>query len=444
LFIAVVTIFQVTVAALQFRREGERESRQATREKNQDLTERMGVDQVSKIMNVVQQTLESRLAVEKEAREEAAKASEQVKDILKEIRVVDDFLKKYQETIRNAQHDIEDTASRLAQTERQGFRSKLNELNRYSQKVDTFETSFEPLAVEKRSFSPSVPYVRGIAAHFANQPERAKKYLLEVVGLHQPQPGESQIDYNRRVANAYYYLGLIESNFGNYRNAIDYFDKSRHIDPKGEDLLTRVLTADTYVMNKEFDQAMPFVTEVEKGLDEIERREGRLRNPDQRLRSRVTLIRATVSIINRQANWHEEALQILKSVHDSDSLYYYATTALAQVYTAQGDTSDAQELFWEAYQTIEHSGDLITVTEVRIRILLLMVAGMCCKHGLKDEKSSEEYLDKADTLRDSLPKIGEKVCTVFSPLSKLNEDSQTIHQHIGLIRKGDVLVDTSR
>lgn len=455
LIIAGMTIFQVTLTALQFRREGKRESDQVireekwktlqvNREKEQDVTDRMGVDQVAKIMDVVQKTLESRLAEEEKATKRAAEAYGQIEEIRKVTGSLIDFYQKYRGTITKAREEIGDTALQLAQTGRQGFRSKINELNSFAAKVEKFEAELEPLEGEKGSFSPSVDYIRGIAAHFANEPERAKKYLLQVVGLHQPEPGEPVVDYNRRVANAYYYLGLIESNFGNYRNAIDYFDNAKRLDPVGQDFLTKVLTADTYVMNKEFDKAMPFITEVEKGLEEIELREGRLRSSDQRLLSRTALIRASIAIIKRQANWHEEAQRILESVDDKDPLYYYATATLAQVYAAQSDTNHAQDLFREAYQTIERSDDLNRVTEVRIRILLLMVAGMCCKHGLKDEKRSEEHLDTADSLRDSLPKIGDKVCTVFSPLGKVNEDSQVIHQHIELIRKGEVLVDANR
>ena len=254
------------------------------------------------------------------------------------------------------------------------------------------------------------------------------------------EPGETEIAYKRRLANANYYLGLIESNFGIYSNAIDYFDAAERLDPKSEDLLTKVLTADTYVMNKEFAKAMPFIIEVENKLDEKERREGRLHNSDRRLRSRAALIRASIEIVNHDPGWHEKALQIIELVHDKDSLYYYATATLAQVYSDKGDLNKADAYFKEAYNTIERSGDLITVTEVRIRILLMMVAGMCCKHGLKDEKRAEEHLDKADALRDRLPKIGDNVCTVFSYLSKLNENSQDIHTHIGLIRNGDVLL----
>ena|ERR1051326_5086484 len=109
----------------------------------------------------------------------------------------------------------------------------------------------------------------------------------------------------------------------------------------------------------------------------------------------------------------------------------------------QGRTEDMQEdakrLFHEAYESIERSGDLLTVTEVRIKILLLMVAGMCGKHGSESVKlRAENHLLSADSLRESLPKIGTEICTVFSHLSKRNESSETIHAHIELIRNDEL------
>jgi hypothetical protein len=151
-----------------------------------------------------------------------------------------------------------------------------------------------------------------------------------------------------------------------------------------------------------------------------------------------------MAIIRREDNWRAEVRPLLESVYLADPQYYYATATLAQVNVGKSDPDSAQKLFREAYETIERSGDLLIVTEARSKILLLMVAGMSCKHGLKEEKRSEEYLDRADGLRGSLPKIGSQVCTVFSTLSKRNENSETIGSHIELIRRGEVLLESGR
>jgi hypothetical protein len=65
---------------------------------------------------------------------------------------------------------------------------------------------------------------------------------------------------------------------------------------------------------------------------------------------------------------------------------------------------------------------------------------MCCRQGLVDVKRSEEHLDRADALLNSLPKIGSNEWSVFSNLSKKNEKSPIIRSHIELIKKGKVLL----
>lgn len=439
-FIAVIGVFagglvaiQGAVSITQLRREGERESRQAQHEKKRDAAERMGVVEVSKIMGVVRETLESRLIAEKEARKEK-------EDLQSKVEFLDDFLKKFQKNIEKKRRTIEDTVSQLAKTPRQGFRSKINELNNCAQQVDEFVRDSAPLEAEKRQFSQRVPYICGIAAHYSNQPEHADKYLSKVIAYPSREADEDEVEFNRRVANAYYYLGLIKSNFDIYRDAIDFFNNAKRLDPQSQDLLTKVAESEAWIMTNDFKTAEKIIAEVEEELEATEKRDGRLRNSYLRLRSRAALNRVSIVMMEHEANWHEVATKLLDKVCEADPLYYYATATLAQVYADRGDLSRAKELFQNAYQTIERSGDLITVTEVRIKILLLMVAGMCCKHGLEDEKRSEEHLSKADALLDSLPKIDSQPCTVFSTLSKRNKTSGIIRHHIESIRKGKVLL----
>jgi tetratricopeptide (TPR) repeat protein len=398
----------------------------------------MGIEQVYGVMNVVRQTLEIRLKTEEQAREMVAGAREQLDEQLGPLQ---QFYQHFQVTIKRSRQAIEERASQLAQVSRHDFRRKTSELNSFAQQFDTFSAEFEVLEEERRTFGARVPYIRGIAAHCANQPENAVKYLNDVVSSHQPEPGEDAIAYKRRVANAYYYLGLTESNFGNNEKAIELFEKANELDLQARDFLTRVVTAEAYVMMKDFDKAQGYIDYVERRLNEIESEEGHLRNFHLRLRSRAALIRANIAILRREANWHQEVQRLLnETVYVTDPQYYYATATLAQIHYDQGATGKAQELFHKAYQSIERSGHLLTVTESRSRILLLMVAGMCCKHGLMDEKRAEQHLDEADHLRDSLPRMGSQVCTVFSTLSKRNESSDTIRRHIELIRRGEVLL----
>jgi tetratricopeptide (TPR) repeat protein len=408
----------------------------------QTLTSRLeiesaGVKQVSEIMGVVQQTLESHLKIEEQAEkmvtEVETKLKKDLEDSRKKLVLLQQFYENFQAAINRSREAIEDAASRLVGTPRHAFRRKTDELNSFAQQLDTFE--FKALDKEQRVFSPQVPYIRGIAAHYASHPMIAKQYLKEVVDS----PPYSDED-KRHIATAYYYLGLTECNFSNYKNAIEFFKNANNLDlqldPEKRDFLTPVVTAEAYAMKEEFDTARQFIDEVEDGL----KHRRPLRNSEQRVLSRAILIGANMAILERKAGWEQKAQQLLERVYKEDRPYYYATATLAQVYHEQGKIDEAREFFHKAYESIESSNDLLKVTEARSRILLLMVAGMCCKQGLIDDKKAEQHLDEADHLCDDLPTIGDHACTVFSTLSKRNENRDAIRHHIGLIRGGKILL----
>jgi len=427
-----LVIIQGFVTVFQFRRD-----------KGRDRIEDIGVKQVSAIMGVVKDTLESRLDAEKQARDEASKTGAQLEKVLGEVQLLDRFFKNFQTNIQNTRQFIEDNAARLAQMPRHDFRAMTNDLNSFARQFDTFKSDYEALEEEpRRQFSAKVFYIRGIAAHYANQPDIAKRHLTEVTGFQQPEPTDTEKAYKRRIANAYYYLGITESNFGNIQNAVDSLEHANSLDPEGTDFLTKIVTAEAYIMNDrdDFDKAKKIISEVEEGLRRKRDREGRLTGVYLRLRSRAALIRANMAILRRDTNWQGEATEWLAAVQDDDPTYYYATATLAQVSAVQEDAELTQRLFREAYENIERSGDLLTVAEARSQILLRMVAGLCCQHGLKDKKRSDEHLDRADSHLRYLPKIDSQICTVFSTLSKRNERSDSIHDHIELIRKGQVLL----
>jgi tetratricopeptide (TPR) repeat protein len=434
---SVVTVFSVLVGLL-VAIQGAVSYGHLHRESERDQIDRTGVEQVSNVMNVVQQTLQSRLTAEKQARKEARKAQRRLRKVLKQIKSLEQFVQNFQGNINSLREEIENRASELAQVWRHEFRRKTADLNSFARQFDAFETEFKALEEEPRAFSARVCYIRGIAAHYANLPETAKEYLEKVVEI---QPLQSDEDKSR-AATAYYYLGLTECNFGNHESAIKSFEHANRLDLELEleerDFLTQVVTAEAYAMMDKFDMARQFIADVEKGLRPKKPRP--LRNSEQRVLSRATLIKANMAILEREADWDRKAQRLLERVRDEDPHYYYATATLAQVYHKRGKIDKAQEVFHKAYESIESSNDLLKVTEARSRILLLMVAGMCCRQGLVDEKKAEQHLDEADHLRGALPRMGPQVCTVFSTLSKRNESSDTIHRHIELIRRGQVLL----
>ena len=357
----------------QKEREQDRDSRQAKREDQRDVADQAGIDQVSKIMNVVERTLESRLSAEKEARDEAKKAHGELQNVLDEIKDLKLFYENFQSTILKARKDLSETASKWAkEISRHDFRRMVKDLNDFAHQFDKFNNEFKSLDRSGEQFGARVPYIRGIAAHYANRPQVAKDYLTEVVSFQQPESGENELHYNRRNANAYYYLGLIEANFGNDQDAIAFFEKANQLDTKGTDFLTKVAMAESYTMINSYGEANQLISEIEKDLLKIEHTEGRLAHYHQRLKSRAALIKANIIMLEREDNWSSKALKILEEVHTEDPQYYYAIATLAQVYDFQQDENNKKELFSEAYETIQQSGDLLTVTEARSRILLLM------------------------------------------------------------------------
>lgn len=437
---ALLTLIVFIQTALQIRSM----SHQARREKEKDKDDQAGAEQVSGIMTVVQQTLANRLDAEKEWRGAAKKTKDELDNVLAHVKSLEQFYQNFQTTIKTARLTIEEKASRWAsEVSRHDFRQMTNELNEFRHQAERFRTDFATLEKEPRPFSARVTYILGIAAHYANRPDAVKQYLTEVVSAQQPESGEPEIPYRRRVANAYYYLGLTESNFGNYRNALDSFERANKLDLQGTDYLTRIVTSEANIMANSLEGARHFLDEVEQGLETLERMEGRLRN-NLRLRSRSILIKSSLIMFQGEPNWHIQAQRLLERVNSDEPHYYHATATLAQLHHVQGSSSQAKELFRQACESIESSGDLHTVTETRSRILLLMTAGMCCKNGLADQKRAQDYLDRADSLRSSLPKLGDQTCTVFSVLSRKNESSETIRAHVDLIRGGHVLLEPER
>jgi tetratricopeptide (TPR) repeat protein len=416
---------------------------QMRREEKQDEVQHSGVKQVSDVMSVVQHTLETRLDAEKQARDEAKKTRTELDKVLNNVKSIEIFVQNFQSNITTARQAIEDSASRLTQIPRHDFKSMTNDLNNFAGKFDSFKTEYEPLeAKPARLFSSKVSYIRGIAAHYANTPDIAKQYLNGVIGLQQAEAGDTDKAFKRRLANAFYYLGITELNFGNTQDALDAFEQANHLDPESTDFLTKVVTAEAYTMKgiEEFKNIENLLSGIEGGLNRKKDKEGRLAGVYLRLQSRTSLVRVNMLILKRDGNWLQEAEKLLKQVYTDNPSYYFATATLAQIYLLQGNLNEARKMFRETYEVIEHSGDLLTVVEIRSIILLQMVAGLCCLHGLENKKRSDEHLDMAESLRNSLPKIGSQGCTVFSTITKRNENSEIIHQNIELIRNGEVLV----
>ncbi len=437
--VALLVGIQGFATYIQFRREREREERQIKRESAMDDAQLTGAKRVSDIMNVVQQTLESRLLAEQAEREKAENLQKQLEDVANKFDRLNTFYQKFQSNIRNLRKELENEGSQLAQIGRHDFRGNTDRLSDFARRFDRFMSDYKGVEEGDYSFTAHVPYIRGIAAHYSNQPEVAEEFLKQVVTRQNPEPGEESLAYNRRMANSYYYLGLNGSNFGKYEEAIQYFEMGNKLDFQSRDFLTKIVIAEAYVMNGEFSKADQILDEIETRMQDIEELEESLRNSEVRHKSRVALIRANILILRGTGDWMDEAQSLLLPVRNADPSYYYVTATLAQLYHLQGDEQTARELFQDVYDTILTLADVHKVREARSKILLLMIAGMAARF-IGQEKQSKDYLDQANELCDHLPKTGSRICTVFSTLTKRNEPPDTIRHHIELIRNGAILI----
>ena len=152
-----------------------------------------------------------------------------------------------------------------------------------------------------------------------------------------------------------------------------------------------------------------------------------------------------MAILEGREGWATTVQSLLQPACEAHPNSYYALASLAQAYHASG-AQKATELFDRAYESMERSRHLDITREVRSRILLLMVAGMWSRMGsaVVKKRMPEEFLEEAKSLLDRLPRRDSEECTVFSPISKRNEDRNTVAAHIGQIQSGVVILVKAR
>ena len=429
--LAALVLFQSVLTVFQQRRESKREEE----EKKRDSAELIGVGKVNEIMGVVRDTFQSRLDAEKEERERREKAEERLASIDERIKNLDASSARQKANLEKKQQSIEDLALELSKVGRHNFKSKANQLEKFADNFDQFDAYFLPIDDIAPNFSPYVHFIRGIAAHYGNEPDVALEYLKKVVNAPRPE-NVDEVSRRRIIATAYYYLGLIESNFGNLQDAIAFFDQGNALMSPHVDFFTKIVTAESYAFNSEFSKAEQLLDEVIDGLDAEEKVYGNNNGYRVGDRNRTTLIKANMTIMLHPPKWQETVQQLLNPLYEKDSSFYFAGVTLAQSYDSQGNNELADTYFRESYKPIRITSALHT--EIRSRILFFMTAGMASKY-ISEESESKFYLDQASNLCSLLPTLENQTCTVFSTLSKRNEPVEKILEHIELIREGKVL-----
>jgi tetratricopeptide (TPR) repeat protein len=431
--VGVQSIFQGLILRHQWARETERDRRESDKESPSNT----GAKAVADVLNVVKDTMNTRLIQEKSAQKEAAKAKEEVQKIQG---ALDRMVIHFERVAQTAHDRIESLALQLAKVRRHDFKERPDQLSDFAQRHDEYVTDLQPLARADLTLSARIMYVRGIAAHYTSDPASAKRYLTDAAGRNQPETGETELEHSRRRANAYYYLGVNESNFANYTDALQLFERANSLDLDNRDLLTRIAMAECYIFDGQLDRALQFIgSEIDARIEDLKTR-GDFRSYHVPLKTRTELLKVNVAVLASIDDWPARVQALLEPacVRDPDS--YFASSSLAQAYEFVNDER-AKQQFDAAYESIIRRGHLETTTELRSRVLLLMVAGMCSQKGSDGTKKRmpEEFLEEAKTLLERLPRRDSEECTVFSPVSKRNETATTIASHIGQIELGSVI-----
>jgi hypothetical protein len=410
-------------------------------QKRHDEVQLAGVEKVTDIMGVVHSALDGRLTEEKNQRMRADTLETTLKEFKEQLRRATERGDIQDRIIRREREAIEAGAQALADTSRHAFRGRIDDLLAFARRFDTFKTQYEPMEEEVREFSAKVLYVRGIAAAYANEPGTAQEYLTTVTN--QATVGaEPQDTVDRRIAVAFFYLGIIKSNFGHVIAAADSFSAARQKYPKDIDNLTAVVEAEALAMGGRIADARARAQEIEENLD-ARYRNGVLPFDERRLRSRAILIQANAAILEGHRNYIQVVTGLLTPVLEQDPDYYYARVTMAQVKLASNDSAErpiAETLLQSAYEDIIVSNHRYTLVEARSKILLYMTAGLCQRLGVSNLAHADEHLSMASRLLGSLPRMGPETCTVFSVLTKRNEGRQTIEEHIRAVRDGQALL----
>lgn len=485
------------------------EQRKSDREQRVDLLAEQSANSVSAIWGVVRDTLAAREEAEKAARDAEKKAREladqraretegasqdQIRELTGTIRelaaqiaglkeensnLAKDLRSTREEVERpreNERISIERIAAELCRVARHEFRNRANlgKFDRFSVQHDSFCSRYRSTDGDAFYGLPlAISYVRGIAAHHANDPKTATMHLQRVISEEEAQKkildslaAEREVDkeddnLRKRLVVAFYLLGLTDSNFEYYDKADEHFrralalevrpKKSELLKDKPPDLLTRIVAAEAARGN--IPLALRYLDEIGQGIGVMKAEHKKMCDDSKldlpfppslhKLGNRAQLARVNLKVTPGLVDYTTE-IQLLESVLPNAELSeYYIRATLAQVLSRSGADDRARALFAEAYANIQMLGHLSpeSITEIRSRVLLLMTAALSAKNGKDQNRAiAEEYLNEATALINQLPTRDGQTCSVFSTISKKNESSQRIIEHIGQIRAGIILI----
>ncbi len=420
-----------------------------------------GLGKLNSVLQVIHDTMKGRLDAEIAARRDAEQLRVTIGSLQNDIASMRNELKNYTEnladsrvTIENEHQLLEQEARELAQTQRHDFRDRVEELSAYVPKYDSFIGKYHhKLEQGELRISAEAQYVRGVAAHYGSKPVSAHDLLKPLVTVRPGDSNERRCSVEgKRSAIALYFLGLIESNFANYEEAIKYFDDSISLEPDEsgdsasaephfKDILSRVVRAEACAMSAEPGRTTVYFEDIRSCLRDAIAKCERRNMPFPKyllgLDGRAKLVE--VNMLLRKAGNKTKANEIPGDVLSKKDPSYFALVTYAQLLMdADPNNKEAHKYFAEAYAKIRNLNHLIEVTELRSRILVRIVAGMSARYSDGFEDAWEAHLDSAIAQLNRLPKRGTVACTVFSPFSKRNEASGEIKAQISAFREDNV------
>jgi tetratricopeptide (TPR) repeat protein len=442
-----LTVFTSIFTILQYKRDNIRYQQQIARDNRIDNIELTGVQKTSKVLDIIQKILNVQRDSGEISNQNAKKYTDHIADYKNIVEENNKIIQKYKDEIasiiqfknlsegnrKNEINRIENSALELVKTRRHEFKSKtvMTQLAVFASYYDDFNRR---TSTNLKEFTARVWYIRGLSAHYLNQPDLVDLYLKMTVGKDTWEESEDKVALNKRHANAYYCLGIMEFNFGRNSKAVSYFKQAIEIDKKSgkNDLLTRIALAEAYIMDEDFNQANDILNEIKLEYDKLN--VNIVIAVETKLYNRAELIRANILL---GQNEKEKAREVLQQLYTRDPKYYFATATLGQI---EPSKLERETKFREAYETIINNIELDKTTEKRSKVLLMMVVGLCCKNIPEHIKETDIHLNKALELLQELPKMGNEKCTVYSTMTKFNVNEDKIKEHIEAIRSGKLIL----
>ena len=255
---------------------------------------------------------------------------------------------------------------------------------------------------------------RGIIAYYDNDIIKAQEMFKQANQFyHSVDKDNIPDDLRTPIAFTYYYLALIEKNYGNLKDARKNIERSYQIWGKNEkeELLTPITRAEILSYSPGHSQeARDAIKQIDEKVKSLNRD---LVNHEITYIRRGHLISGNTYYIEK--NW-EKALEHYKIALTSGNVKkaynYYALHSLAQVHSKLGNKNESNKLLEKCYNELLDSGHLETKVALDTQITLNALAYLCTKNS--DSSESRKYERAVQNLLFRIRKVNELELRLFS------------------------------